>query len=97
MIVRTADRATLDWLGTRAARAQAASRPGDGAAPPRVVLVREPGVVAAYNRGLDTATGDVVCFTDDDAAPHADWIERIERAFGEDAALGGMGGRDHRA
>lgn len=62
--------------------------------PLRVVWVREPGVVAAYNRGLDMARGDVLCFTDDDAAPHDDWLARIEAAFAADAALGGLGGRD---
>ncbi len=60
----------------------------------RVALVNVPGVVAAYNRGLDSATGDVICFTDDDAAPHPDWIERIALAFERDHALGGVGGRD---
>ncbi|MGA7779284.1 MAG: glycosyltransferase family 2 protein [Paraburkholderia sp.] len=60
----------------------------------RVALVNTPGVVAAYNRGLDSATGEVICFTDDDAAPHPDWIERIALAFERDHALGGLGGRD---
>lgn len=60
----------------------------------RVELVSTPGVVAAYNRGIDSSTGDVICFTDDDAAPHPDWIERIALAFERDHALGGLGGRD---
>ncbi len=32
--------------------------------------------------------------TDDDAAPHRDWIERIHAHFMRDARLGGVGGRD---
>jgi glycosyltransferase involved in cell wall biosynthesis len=86
VIVRHDDYATLDWLRTREA-----NRPD-----PRrcVVLVQQPGVVAAYNLGVESAGGDVLCFTDDDAAPHADWIARIAGAFESDPALGGLGGRD---
>jgi glycosyltransferase involved in cell wall biosynthesis len=86
VIARHDDYATLDWLRTREA-----NRPD-----PRrwIVLVHKPGVVAAYNLGIDSASGDVLCFTDDDAAPHSDWIARIARAFGSDPALGGLGGRD---
>jgi glycosyltransferase involved in cell wall biosynthesis len=86
VIARHDDHATLDWL-----RTTEANRPD-----PRrlVVLVRRPGVVAAYNLGIDSASGDVLCFTDDDAAPHTDWVARIARAFQSDPALGGVGGRD---
>ncbi len=86
VIARHDDYATLDWLRTREA----------GRPDPRrwIVLVHKPGVVAAYNLGVDSACGDVLCFTDDDAAPHPDWIARIARAFESDAALGGLGGRD---
>jgi cellulose synthase/poly-beta-1,6-N-acetylglucosamine synthase-like glycosyltransferase len=59
-----------------------------------VAIVEEPGQVAALNRGLEAATGDVVAITDDDAAPHADWVERIAAAFEADARLGALGGRD---
>ncbi|MGH8778793.1 glycosyltransferase family 2 protein [Paraburkholderia sp.] len=86
VVARAEDGATLEWL-----RAREAERPD---ARLTIALVERPGVVAAYNRGLDCATGDVVCFTDDDAAPHDDWIERIARAFEDDPALGGLGGRD---
>ncbi|NPT59024.1 glycosyltransferase family 2 protein [Paraburkholderia elongata] len=86
VIARHDDYATLDWLRTREA-----NRPD-----PRrwIVLVDKPGVVAAYNLGIDSASGGVLCFTDDDAAPHSDWIARIARAFENDPALGGLGGRD---
>ncbi|QKD83004.1 glycosyltransferase family 2 protein [Thermoleptolyngbya sichuanensis A183] len=60
----------------------------------RTLSVALPGVVAAMNRGLDAAQGDVVCFTDDDAAPHPDWLQRIEQHFLADPHLGGLGGRD---
>jgi glycosyltransferase involved in cell wall biosynthesis len=86
VIARHDDYATLDWL-----RSREASRPD-----PRrcVVLVRKPGMVAAYNLGIESASGDVLCFTEDDAAPHPDWIARIARAFESVPELGGLGGRD---
>jgi hypothetical protein len=59
-----------------------------------VIAVDRPGVVHALNSGLAAAAGDAVAITDDDAAPHADWLERIERAFQSDPRLGGIGGRD---
>jgi glycosyltransferase involved in cell wall biosynthesis len=60
----------------------------------QVLTVRVSGVVAAMNIGLDVASGDLVSFTDDDAAPHSDWLERIERYFLSDPWIGGVGGRD---
>lgn len=86
VIVRDDDRPTHDWLACRQAQ-QSDSRM-------RIAQVSTPGVVAAYNLGIDSATGEIVCFTDDDAAPHRDWIERIVQAFEKDPALGGLGGRD---
>ncbi|WP_233870003.1 glycosyltransferase family 2 protein [Paraburkholderia adhaesiva] len=59
-----------------------------------VALVDEPGQVAALNRGLEAATGDVIAITDDDAAPRSDWVARIAAAFEGDAELGALGGRD---
>jgi cellulose synthase/poly-beta-1,6-N-acetylglucosamine synthase-like glycosyltransferase len=46
------------------------------------------------NAGLDAACGDIIAFTDDDAAPHTDWLERIEAHFLSDTNIGGVGGRD---
>ena len=86
VIARHDDHATLDWLRKHDMHSADPRR--------RLVLVERPGVVAAYNLGIDSATGDVLCFTDDDAAPHTDWIARIARAFESDASLGGIGGRD---
>ena len=65
-----------------------------GKLPLSVALVDVPGQVAALNRGLDAATGDIIAITDDDAAPHADWVGRIAGAFENDARLGALGGRD---
>jgi cellulose synthase/poly-beta-1,6-N-acetylglucosamine synthase-like glycosyltransferase len=59
-----------------------------------IATVDEPGQVAALNRGLEAATGDVIAITDDDAAPRSDWVERIAAAFEADPKLGALGGRD---
>ncbi|WP_044043890.1 glycosyltransferase family 2 protein [Caballeronia insecticola] len=60
----------------------------------RVIDTGAGGQVAALNRGLESAEGDIIAITDDDAAPHPDWIERIARAFEADERLGAIGGRD---
>lgn len=62
--------------------------------PLHTVKVTEPGVVAALNAGLAAVEGDIVSITDDDAAPHPDWLERIAAYFVSDSRLGGLGGRD---
>lgn len=56
--------------------------------------VAKSGQVAAMNAGLDAAKGDIIAIIDDDTTPAADWLERIERHYAADAALGGLGGRD---
>ncbi len=60
--------------------------------PLKPVTVARPGVIAAENAGLAAITGDVVCFTDDDARPFPDWLERIESYFNNEK-VGGVGGR----
>lgn len=62
--------------------------------PLRVLEIDRPGVVAALNLALDNARGAFVAMTDDDAVPHADWIEKLEAAFAAFPAAGGVGGRD---
>ena len=62
--------------------------------PLHVVTVTLPGQVAALNAGLDAAKGDIIAITDDDAAPHPNWLEQIEAHFLADDRLGGLGGRD---
>jgi glycosyltransferase involved in cell wall biosynthesis len=59
----------------------------------RLVRVSEPGLIAALNFGLDSATGDLFALTDDDAEPQFDWLERIAASFA-DPSLGAVGGRD---
>ena len=57
--------------------------------------VTKPGQVAALNRGLEAALGDIIAFTDDDAVPHYDWLELIEKHFQDDSNVGGVGGKDN--
>lgn len=65
-----------------------------GSLPLRPIAVSIPGVVAAMNAGLEEASGEIIVFTDDDAAPHDDWLVRIEAYFLSDDRVGGVGGRD---
>jgi GT2 family glycosyltransferase len=50
---------------------------------PRLVYVREPrpGLSAARNRGLATATGELVAYTDDDVSVDAGWLEHVVDGF----------------
>jgi cellulose synthase/poly-beta-1,6-N-acetylglucosamine synthase-like glycosyltransferase len=59
-----------------------------------IVTVRAAGVVAALNAGLEAVETDIVAFTDDDAAPRPDWLQRIASRFAAEPRLGGLGGRD---
>jgi cellulose synthase/poly-beta-1,6-N-acetylglucosamine synthase-like glycosyltransferase len=52
------------------------------------------GALPAMNMAIDAASGDILVFTDDDAAPHTDWLEGIEAHFLSDSNIGGVGGRD---
>lgn len=88
VIVRDTDLATWEFL-------EEFSGNGDrGALPLHTAAVTASGVIAAMNTGLESATGDVVAFTDDDAAPHPDWLEKIAAYYLQDAQIGGVGGRD---
>ncbi len=62
--------------------------------PLQVATVHVTGVVAALNEGLRAVDADVVAFTDDDAAPRPDWLEKVAAHFAADPRLGGLGGRD---
>jgi Glycosyl transferase family 2 len=64
------------------------------AVPCRLVTVAAPGVLAAMSAGVRATDADVVCFTDDDAEPAADWVARLAAALAADARVGGAGGRD---
>lgn len=62
--------------------------------PLQIATVIDVGVVAAMNIGLEKASGDIIAFTDDDAAPHPDWLEKITAQFLVDPQIAGVGGRD---
>ncbi len=66
---------------------------GPDALPLGMQTVRIPGMIAALNAGLEVLTGDVLCFTDDDAEPLPDWLERIEAHYRQPDVVG-VGGRD---
>ncbi len=57
----------------------------------RYVYEREPGLSRARNRGVAVATGELVAFVDDDAAPAPDWARRIAAPFADPgiACVGG--------
>lgn len=59
----------------------------------KLVLVDEPGVLAAMTAGAREARGRIIAFIDDDAVPKADWLSRILACL-EDERVGGAGGRD---
>ena len=66
--------------------------------PVRHVFEPTPGQCHARNRGLATACGDVILFTDDDVRPPADWVETMSRPIldGEtDAVVGGVVNAPH--
>jgi glycosyltransferase involved in cell wall biosynthesis len=62
--------------------------------PLRTVTVRVSGVVAALDAAFEQVKGDIIAVTDDDAAPHVDWLERMEHYYLSDPLVGGVGGRD---
>lgn len=84
VIVRDTDRETWQFLETF----------DRATLPLHTATVTASGVIAAMNIGLESVTGDIVAFTDDDAAPHPDWLERIETYYLADKQVGGVGGRD---
>lgn len=59
----------------------------------RIIQVREPGQMAAMAAGLAAATTEYVAFTDDDAVPRPDWIERL-MILVSSPGVGAAGGRD---
>jgi hypothetical protein len=54
----------------------------------------EPGVVGARNTGLEAAAGELVAFTDDDAAPEPGWIAGLVSSFEDERAVGVGGALD---
>jgi GT2 family glycosyltransferase len=84
VVVRETDRDTRLALDGRAL----------GTVPIRMVPVAAPGLIAARTAGLDACNSDFVAMTDDDAVPHADWLERIVQHFLQQPSVAGVGGRD---
>lgn len=66
---------------------------GEFPAPVRLVVVEQPGLLAAMTAGAIASTTAIVAFTDDDAEPPPAWVRQLLEAF-EDPAVGGVGGRD---
>ena len=60
---------------------------------PQVVRVEQGGQMAAMAAGLVASRTPLVAFTDDDAVPRTDWIERLIKPF-SNSEIGGVGGRD---
>jgi GT2 family glycosyltransferase len=59
----------------------------------RRVEVQETGVLAAMRAGARAAGGDLIGFVDDDAEPHAGWLEGVLLHLA-DPGVGAVGGRD---
>ena len=55
--------------------------------------VSEPGQCAATNAGIALATGEIVCFIDDDCVSTAQWLERLLAHYADPEVVG-AGGRD---
>jgi glycosyltransferase involved in cell wall biosynthesis len=81
---RSGDAETLETVAAAA---------GKSAFPVKAAVTAEAGVIAAMNIALDSARGDVIALTDDDAEPRPDWLERIHTTFA-DRTVGAVGGRD---
>jgi glycosyltransferase involved in cell wall biosynthesis len=58
----------------------------------RFVAVDEPGFLPPIWQAVQSCSGDVIVFLDDDAEAHRDWLERL-CAFYVDPCIGGVGGR----
>lgn len=60
--------------------------------PVRAVDEPTPGIPRARNAGARAATGDVLCYTDDDATADPGWLEALEDRFQRDPRIGLVGG-----
>jgi cellulose synthase/poly-beta-1,6-N-acetylglucosamine synthase-like glycosyltransferase len=59
---------------------------------PDIVIVNRRGQTHALNSALRRATGDIVAFTDDDAAPRPQWLAQLAIPYA-DPRVGGVGGK----
>lgn len=85
VVVRLGDIQTLSYIQNWIAQKTLYSR--------KFCIVSTPGLVRALIRGTEAASGDVVAFTDDDAAPDSRWLFKIQRYY-HNPKVGGVGGRD---
>lgn len=58
----------------------------------RVIAEPARGIPQATSTGLDAASGEILARLDADSVPPRDWIERVGRAFAEDAHLDALSG-----
>ena len=64
--------------------------PGGGKV--RVELEAKPGIAAARNRGVASAKGEVIAFTDDDVLVDAQWLRALGARFVLEPEVDGVGG-----
>ncbi len=57
-----------------------------------LIEIERSGIVYAENQGLKAATGDIVCFLDDDVTAPENWIADIVTYYERDPSVGGVGG-----
>ncbi len=61
--------------------------------PLRYVVDEADTIARLRNRAIAEATGDIVCFTDDDCVIHEGWLHFIEESFFLEEEIGIVGGR----
>ncbi|MBM3129716.1 MAG: glycosyltransferase family 2 protein [Chloroflexi bacterium] len=71
--------------GTRAMIAQEFPRA-------RYLYQQNRGPAAARNRGIASASGEIVAFTDDDCLPPRDWLTRLADGYARYPQIAGVGG-----
>lgn len=84
VITRVGDLETAEMLSTF-------DNPFPNPATLKIVNVEKPGIVNAENRGLEAATGDIICLIDDDAVALTDWLKQIEFHY-QNEMIGAVGG-----
>jgi len=60
----------------------------------RIICSKDKRQMSMLNKGIERSKGEILAFTDDDAAPFSDWIMRIKKYFDNDLSIGGIGGKD---
>lgn len=62
--------------------------------PIELVIVDKAGVIAAENKAMSLAVGDIICFLDDDAIAPPHWIKLIKQHFQNSPQIAAIGGPD---